>query len=364
MSAMVTMEQNIESSDIKETLDSLGFKLRDQGAFWHTCAIWRNGDNPTAVQIYKDSGVWKDFVEQTPHLPFYKLVSKVLGTSDSKEVKKYIKDHGGITSFDKDVDNRRKIVMDKTYPISSLSKLLPHHKFYLDRKISTKTIEMYKGGYCTSDKMNGRYIFPIFQKDNPHNIIGFTGRHLRHDSNSNLPKWKHIGSRRNWIYPLYLPHNNSYPFLDQFKQRREIIIVESIGDSLALTENNLLNHMVTFGLEVSNKQICELLSVNPTKIIISSNNDDAGKIAAIKNFIKLTDFFDPFKLLIKIPNSNDLCDLHVAEDFNSWLEKKVDQIKQINYIIKTLKSSRGKVIIRSQEKLSSKISLLEECVTD
>ncbi len=90
---MKTMEhQTLEFADIKETLDSLGFKLRDQGAFWHTCAIWRNGDNPTAVQIYKDSGVWKDFVEQTPHLPFYKLVAKALGTADSTSVKKYIKE--------------------------------------------------------------------------------------------------------------------------------------------------------------------------------------------------------------------------------------------------------------------------------
>ncbi len=366
---MKTMEhQTLEFADIKETLDSLGFKLRDQGAFWHTCAIWRNGDNPTAVQIYKDSGVWKDFVEQTPHLPFYKLVAKALGTADSTSVKKYIKDHGGLTSFERDTDNRRKITMDKTYPVSTLSKLLPHHQFYLDKKISTKTIEMYKGGYCTSDKMNGRYIFPVFQKDNPDAIIGFTGRHLRHDSNSNLPKWKHIGTRKNWLYPLYLPVDGKYPFFNSFKDKKEIVIVESVGDSLALTENGFLNHLVTFGLEISNKQICELLAVNPSRIIISSNNDfnsktNAGKIAAVKNFIKLTDFFDPSKLIIKLPLTNDLCDLHIAENFDSWVEKDIDQQKQINFIIKQLKSSDAKTIIKSQSKLSSKISLLEEYVT-
>jgi hypothetical protein len=50
--------------DIHSILIDLGFSLQDRGAFWQTSAIWRGGDNPSAVQIYKDSGTWKDYVEE------------------------------------------------------------------------------------------------------------------------------------------------------------------------------------------------------------------------------------------------------------------------------------------------------------
>ena len=55
----------METEDIKEVLLELGFKLRDRGPYWQTNALWRNGDNFTAVQIYKDSGVWRDYVDGT-----------------------------------------------------------------------------------------------------------------------------------------------------------------------------------------------------------------------------------------------------------------------------------------------------------
>ena len=49
----------------KEILENLGYKLSDHGSYWRTSALYRSGDNPTALQIYKDSGVWKDYVEDS-----------------------------------------------------------------------------------------------------------------------------------------------------------------------------------------------------------------------------------------------------------------------------------------------------------
>ena len=75
---------------IKESLDSLGYKLSDRGQYWQTNAIFRNGDNQTAIQIYKNTGVWKDHVQGTVFAPFKRLVEITLGTNDSNEIKKYI----------------------------------------------------------------------------------------------------------------------------------------------------------------------------------------------------------------------------------------------------------------------------------
>jgi len=356
---------HLEQTDIHDALNQLGFKLNDRGAYWQTSAIWRNGDNPTAIQIYKDSGVWCDFVEQGKHQPFSRLVGKVLGTSDKKQIEKYIKVDGIHLDFVEEKDNRVKISMDHIYDITDLKKLLPHHKFYLDRNISLDVLKMYQGGYATAGKMNGRYTFPIFQEKIKENIIGYTGRSPRHTKDSPFPKWKHIGQRKNWIYPLYIPVKGKYPFLKDAEDKKEIIIVESIGDSLALSENKFLNHMVTFGLSLSSKQICQLVSLNPSTITIAANNDhnkeiNIGLEAAIKNFVRLMDFFDISKLCIKLPETNDLSDLHVSNRFDCWATKNVNREKQLNFILKKLESREGLRIIPNKKKLQAKIKFLQQ----
>lgn len=365
----MTQYQHLDEAEIKEALDQLGFKLNDRGTYWQTSAIWRNGDNPTAIQIYKDSGVWRDFVSDEKHQPFTRLVGKVLGTTNEKQISRYVKMGTSSNDFVEERDNRVKIQMDQIYNISDLKKLLPHHKFYVDKKVSLETLRLYRGGYATAGKMNGRYTFPIFQESVKDNIIGYTGRALHYSQDVTYSKWKHIGQRKNWLYPLYVPVGDSYPFLESIKEKEEVIIVESVGDSLALTENKMPNHLVTFGLGLSSKQICQLVALNPKKIIIASNNDhskphNAGLEAAIKNFIKLMDFFDVSKLSIKLPPMNDLCDLHVADDFNLWVNKTVDFVPQLEFILKTLESHSGRRIIASKKKRCSKIKFLQEYLED
>jgi hypothetical protein len=361
----MTQYPRLEQTDIQDALVELGFKLSDKGAYWQTSAVWRNGDNPTAIQVYKDSGVWRDFVEGTGHQPFARLVGKVLGTNDKKQIQKYVQSDKLELNFLEERDNRVKIKMDQVYNKSDLKKLLPHHKFYLDKKISLETLKIYQGGYATAGKMNGRYTFPIFQDRVTDNIIGFTGRALRYSANSKIPKWKHIGQRRNWLYPLYLPTPDGYTFRNEIEKKKEVIVVESVGDSLALTENKIFNHLVTFGLGISSKQICELVALNPSRIVIAFNNDsnkavNIGLESSIKDFIKLMDFFDISKLSIKLPTENDFSDIHVKGTFDTWLQKKVKQTSQLAFLLKMLESPRGLHIISNKKKLKSKIEFLQE----
>ena len=365
MEEKMTQYPRLEQTDIQDALTELGFKLSDRGAYWQTSAVWRNGDNPTAIQVYKDSGVWRDFVEDIGHQPFSRLIGKVLGTTNEKQIQKYVRTDKLELNFLDERDNRVKIKMDQVYDTADLKKLLPHHKFYLDKKISLETLRMYQGGYATAAKMNGRYTFPIFQARVPNNIIGFTGRALRYKPECTFPKWKHIGQRRNWLYPLYLPTSDGYMFRDAVKKKEEIIIVESVGDSLALTENKIFNHLVTFGLGISSKQICELVALNPSRIVIAFNNDNnkpvnVGLESSIKDFIKLMDFFDVSKLSIKLPTENDFSDMHVKGAFDTWLSKEVKQTAQLTFLLKTLESPRGCHIISNRKKLKSKIEFLQE----
>ena len=70
------------------------------------------------------------------------------------------------------------------------------------------------------------------------------------------------------------------------------------------------------------------------------------------------------KFFINLPKTNDLCDLHMENDFNSWSDKELDHRKQLEFIIKTLESELGKRIINNPKRLSSKISFLQEYITD
>ena len=188
-------------------------------------------------------------------------------------------------------------------------------------------------------------------------------------SESEFPKWKHVGRKSNWLYPICISDSTgAKPFLECTQDRREIIIVESIGDSLALTENNFLNHLVVGGLDLSSKQISFLLSQELDQIIIGTNNDQskAGLHAAIKIFIKLLNYFDITKLRINLPTSNDFGDMQ-QEGVNfkeKWHEKPLDKEKQISKIYSILKSTEGINIIKNKTERKKKINFLKNLIEE
>ncbi len=74
------------SEKIKDVLQKLGYKLTDFGNHWRTNALYRGGKNSTALQIYKNTGVWVDYVNNSSHLPLKSLVEATLQTNDSSEI--------------------------------------------------------------------------------------------------------------------------------------------------------------------------------------------------------------------------------------------------------------------------------------
>lgn len=344
----------MNNQDIKEALSSLGYVLQDRGSYWQTNAIYRNGDNKTAIQIYKDSGVWKDYVEQTPFMPLEKLIKITLGTTDQNLVDSYIKKKDAF-SFESKINIEPKIKMEKIYEEKYLNKLLPHYKFYNNRGISNDTLSKFKGGMATEGKMNGRFIFPIFNLNNK--IHGFSGRDLF--ESKNRPKWKHIGHKTKWIFPNHLFSFESFS--------NNVILVESIGDVLKLFQHGFTNVLCTFGLDFSPSLISHIIGLNPNKIIISlnddSNNDlNSGKRASCKNFIKILSFFDYQKIYIHPPSKNDFGDMNYDEitEWNLGLEK-VDKINHDQEVIKYSKqlSKEGYIPKSMHKNLKNLIKIYE-----
>lgn len=302
-------------NEYKHALEKLGYKLQDSGNHWRARAIYRNGKTNTSLIIYKDSGVWRDFGTGSEPLPFEVLVRETLNTNDPKILSEYISEEARSAAPKKEPEE--KIEMEKIYPHSYLEKLLPMKKFYEKKGISNQVQDDFKCGYAGGGKMYRRIVFPIYNLDGE--IHGFSGRAVV--DNDKTPKWKHLGRKRDWIYP----HSLSQPFIEKEK---EVILVESIGDCLALYEKGFCNVLVTFGLDASSKLISYLNQFQLDRIIIATNNDsqkdvNSGGEAAIKTFAKLSKVFDIGVICINPPTSNDFGDMLTEDnDFLKWHQRK------------------------------------------
>lgn len=306
-----------DQQSIKEVLSTLGYKLREDGKFWRMRALYRNGSNDNSISMYKDSGVWTDFGAGLSNQPLSKLLD-LHGIKDIN-IKTYEPKEGETIEEIEDAQ------IEKVYPESSLERLLKHYKFYIERGISADVLARLKSGMASQGKMYQRYVFPIFNIGGK--IIGFSGRYM--GSNPDRPKWKHIGKKKNWVYPLYVKDNEGELFVkNAIEKTGEIILVESIGDALSFHTRGIYNVLVSFGLNISAACICAILELSPKRIVLAYNNDsqkgednNTGKIASIENFLILLKYFDYNSIGICLPVKKDFGEMNDV-DFNKWLKKK------------------------------------------
>jgi 5S rRNA maturation endonuclease (ribonuclease M5) len=320
---------------IEKTLIDLGYQLSDRGKYWQCNAIYRDGDNRTALQIWKDTGIWKDFVANTTYQPFKRLLE--LTCNDDSKIQEIL--HSIKNNNDPFIQSTRtpKMESDQFTDHEEVKTLVPHYDFYNRKNINSDILELYRSGFSMSGKMNGRFVFPIF--DDNKKVIGISGRHLLWKENSSFPKWKHIGRKGNWIYPINLRPEEDNIFKKTIEEKRKIILVEGIGDSLALSQQGYYNHLVVFGLEISSKQLSYLMSLSIDEIIISTNNDsdktdNRGLQAAIKIFLKLIKYIDIDKVKIMLPIRKDFGEMLEKDvSMERWENKKRNRITQVEYIL-------------------------------
>ena len=299
----------------RELLEPLGFRLRDCGAYWQANAAFRGGDNPTAIQIYKDTGVWRDYVNGGTPLPFKLLLEKMGVTNPETYV--------STVNVVKQEDEEARVKIPKLYDQSCLSRLLPHYSFYNKRGILDSTLELYRSGMAVGGKMYQRYVFPVFNESGK--IQGFSGRDM---SNKDRAKWKHLGQKKNWLYPFFMRDKDGKSTMDDkcVDFSKECFIIESNGDSLSMSQNGLKNHFVAFGAKLSSTLIAKLISLNPKNIFLSFNNDSdkqyAGLIGAFSAANALSDHFSKKRIHIVLPDENDFGEMKTPESYKSFLEKK------------------------------------------
>lgn len=315
MSEKPSTFSEFENGRVYEILSDLGYKLQDFGQYYRTNALYRGGDSANSLKVWKNSGYCIDYADDKK-FPLRDLLSHHI--QDWRKIKEIL----GGKKVSAPIKIEKKITMPRTYPPDCLDRLLPNYSFYEKRGISKGVQRQYKIGYATVGKMYQRMVFPIYDEDGQ--IIGFSGRHIDYKEENNAPKWKHLGEKQTWLFPYTLP---SLPVCrEKIDNGAKIMLVESIGDSMVLTEHGLENHLVTFGLGCSPAMQAFLLSKDPEEIIIVGNNDEGsnfdynrGLVASIKTLMKLSSVFPLDRLKIRLPSLNDLGEMHESGvDVAKW----------------------------------------------
>jgi len=283
--------------DLKEKLESSGFQLRDDGDSWRARAFYRQGGNPTSLKISKKSGRFVDF-SANQNGSFAELIYLATGEeieeADADFQPERFESNG--LSF-----SSRKFEWDE------LPKL-PNYKFYLDRGIKKEVLQKFEAALVQTGKMTRRLCFPI--RNERREVVGVSGRIILQD-HGDRPKWKHLGLKRNWIYPDF-----SFP---EIERKREVILVESIGDCLALYSAGIENVLVLFGVKIFPKIKAKLLQLNVNSVIIATNDDkennNVGNEAAKKIEGGLRLLFSDVRICL--PTKNDFGAMSVKE-IENW----------------------------------------------
>ena len=205
---------------------------------------------------------------------------------------------GGSGAYEPEPVSVKQIELQKTWPVDVLSNLVKDHSYWNGRGISNETVEYFRGGMAVSGQMKGRYVFPVFDMDNDEKIIGFAGR--RTDGVKDM-SWKILGSRSSFVFGD----------VDEIESTRRVILVESIGDLLALREHGVKDVLCIFGVSISQVLLAKIIALNPNSIVISTNRDVEKLIAGVKRhvgqesaekiYVTLSKFFDDNVVSILFP---------------------------------------------------------------
>lgn len=294
-------------TNVKEILTSIGYRLRDVGREFRTKPLYRDSDSDNVLSIKKDTGYWYDF-KTNQHGSFDKLIKITLNLDDAK-AEEYLKNRNW--QYESSGIEKEKLEELKIFPSELLDKLEKDHSYWLTRNINEETVSVFEGGVAKEGRMKDRYVLPIFNSKKQ--IVGFTGRDL---TGTKKAKWKHLGDKSKWVYPLYF---NKKEVLNA----KSVILVESVGDMLSLWQSGVKNSAVTFGLDINNSLLNLFIRMDLDTIYISFNNDEnqAGNQAAKKLYFKLLKFFDKNQIKVALPTKNDFGEMN-KDEIGQWLKAK------------------------------------------
>ena len=209
----------------------------------------------------------------------------------------------------------------QTWPLSVLDRLIKDHSYWEGRGISAEIMGEFRGGVATTGYFDGRYVIPIFNPEQSL-IVGFTGRLLKKEGLTEWEKktkWQHKGVKSSWVWGG----------LDEIESSRRVILLESPGERLFLAMHGVRDTLCLFGTAMSQTVLGQIITLNPSQIIISTNRDEGKIMGGLKRFPgqeaaqkirnSLTPFFDPEIIQV----------IHPQTGGKDWAESTAEEIHRV-----------------------------------
>lgn len=224
------------------------------------CPFHSNTDTP-AFSINKKTGLWCCFNESCGKRGNLRDLSKELGFN--------LDNHQRDISTD-EIQELLEEEEEETFPQNALDKILIDYssedditkvQYLIDRGFSPAILQHFEVGF--SEKKE-RIVIPA--RDENYRLVGFIGRAIRDEQKPKYLYTKGFG-RANILWNL----NNA-------KHYNEVIVVEGSLDAIKVHQAGFPNVVSTLGAAITDNHI-DLLHRHFYKIIVFSDNDDAGKAA-------------------------------------------------------------------------------------
>jgi len=293
--------RDIIFADIYKLLDSFNLEYTQDGDnIFMKCPIHEGSDNPNALSISLDKQMWRCWTrgcQDHYKSDIFGFVKGVLQTDSFSEALKYVcklydvngaKKDGNSSNNSTNVDDsdfgllvrtisraERKDQCDVrvehiTRPKTDGS---PSH-YFTSRGYRKETLQFF--GVCDSCETTGsfrhRSIIPI--PDSEGREIGFIARATR-DFVQPKYLWSRGFKKSQYLY-------NYHNAIQSLVHLNTLFLVEGQGDVWRLWECGVKNVVGLFGRDISNVQKKLLLESGATKLVVLTDNDQAGRESKIK----------------------------------------------------------------------------------
>lgn len=327
--------------------------------YFGPCPIHPNSDNPNALLLYKNSGIWMcnthhcENIFNKSSLGFIRglLSSKKRGWQDradsskmasvketedfslkilNKSILPLIKTPNSVILIDRDKQDfiRQSRLLKKSHILFDINTFKQYcdipSPYYINKGFSKEVLIKYHVGIMKKEnhEFYGQTIVPILDHDENY-VLGLTARNnnplclmcsyhhpigticLDKSSEFKMPKWNHNRgfNKQNHLFNYWIAKtciNNNHT----------LIITEGPTDCIRLEEAGICNSVAILGSSISQQQCTFIKRCNINKIIIATDNDEGGEIASESIIKNLGKDYEYSKL--ELP-SNDIGDMSVQE---------------------------------------------------
>ena len=315
--------KDIVFDDIYKLLDSFDLDYRTDGDnIFMKCPIHEGSDNPNALSFSIDRQMWKCWTRgchehyNTDVFGFVmgcldtdnfsdalRHICKTYDVGEAKGKKQKIENTNGDSKVFKNLVNQFKKPKENKPTLNDAfigpfpKQMLDGSPYFESRGFKSGTLSHF--GIRDSDSliMRNRSIIPVeYQRK----TVGFIAR-----------------ATKDWLQPKYLFSDGFkkteflYNYDNAIQRAREVnclFLVEGQGDVWRLYEAGVLNAVGLFGKDLSMKQRSILLNSGVTKLIVLTDNDQAGRESKIKFKREMSRLF---KLVFPQMHTKDLGNMSV-----------------------------------------------------